>query len=75
MEGKAEILWSASGTVRLPKGAERWVPLTLLFALQNERQRKGESYWYSVTASVVTRIVENIEVSPLTFIKCEHERD
>ncbi|XP_077619905.1 intermembrane lipid transfer protein VPS13D isoform X2 [Crocuta crocuta] len=29
---------------------------------KNERQRKGESYWYSVTASVVTRIVENIEL-------------
>ncbi|EQB79033.1 vacuolar protein sorting 13 D-like protein [Camelus ferus] len=28
----------------------------------NERQQKGESYWYSVTASVVTRIVENIEL-------------
>ncbi|XP_047373490.1 intermembrane lipid transfer protein VPS13D isoform X5 [Sciurus carolinensis] len=32
---------------------ERW---------KNERQQKGESYWYSVTASVVTRIVENIEL-------------
>ncbi|XP_036316795.1 vacuolar protein sorting-associated protein 13D isoform X8 [Pipistrellus kuhlii] len=29
---------------------------------KNERQQKGESYWYSVTASVVTRIVENIEL-------------
>nr|XP_006005250.1 PREDICTED: vacuolar protein sorting-associated protein 13D [Latimeria chalumnae] len=29
---------------------------------QSERQQKGESYWYSVTASVVTRIVENIEL-------------
>ncbi|ELW68630.1 Vacuolar protein sorting-associated protein 13D [Tupaia chinensis] len=29
----------------------------------NERQQKGESYWYSVTASVVTRIVENIELN------------
>ncbi|XP_052031847.1 LOW QUALITY PROTEIN: intermembrane lipid transfer protein VPS13D [Apodemus sylvaticus] len=26
------------------------------------RQQKGEPYWYSVTASVVTRIVENIEL-------------
>ncbi|KAM6218900.1 intermembrane lipid transfer protein VPS13D [Rhynchocyon petersi] len=38
----------------------------LLHALEekwkNERQQKGESYWYSVTASVVTRIVENIEL-------------
>lgn len=32
---------------------ERW---------KSERQQKGESYWYSVTASVVTRIVENIEL-------------
>ncbi|XP_006145355.1 vacuolar protein sorting-associated protein 13D isoform X2 [Tupaia chinensis] len=30
---------------------------------KNERQQKGESYWYSVTASVVTRIVENIELN------------
>lgn len=29
---------------------------------QSECEQKGESYWYSVTASVVTRIVENIEV-------------
>ncbi|XP_020137266.2 intermembrane lipid transfer protein VPS13D isoform X1 [Microcebus murinus] len=29
---------------------------------KSERQQKGESYWYSVTASVVTRIVENIEL-------------
>ncbi|XP_018606143.2 vacuolar protein sorting-associated protein 13D isoform X2 [Scleropages formosus] len=38
----------------------------LLLALEdkwkNEREQKGESYWYSVTASVVTRIVENIEL-------------
>lgn len=33
------------------------------FLFQKEQQQKGESYWYSVTASVVTRIVENIEVS------------
>lgn len=34
----------------------------LLFSLQSECEQRGESYWYSVTASVVTRIVENIEV-------------
>ncbi|XP_077755709.1 intermembrane lipid transfer protein VPS13D [Canis aureus] len=45
---------------------ERERKKALLQALEdrwkNERQRKGESYWYSVTASVVTRIVENIEL-------------
>ena len=34
-------------------------------SFQSECEQKGESYWYSVTASVVTRIVENIEVSCL----------
>lgn len=29
---------------------------------QSEGEQRGESYWYSVTASLVTRIVENIEV-------------
>uniref|UniRef100_A0A672LEB6 Vacuolar protein sorting 13 homolog D n=1 Tax=Sinocyclocheilus grahami TaxID=75366 RepID=A0A672LEB6_SINGR len=29
---------------------------------KSECEQKGESYWYSVTASVVTRIVENIEL-------------
>nr|XP_033778552.1 vacuolar protein sorting-associated protein 13D isoform X3 [Geotrypetes seraphini] len=29
---------------------------------KNEQQQKGESYWYSVTASIVTRIVDNIEL-------------
>ncbi|XP_043916363.1 vacuolar protein sorting-associated protein 13D [Protopterus annectens] len=29
---------------------------------RSEWQEKGESYWYSVTASIVTRIVENIEL-------------
>ncbi|XP_023601544.1 vacuolar protein sorting-associated protein 13D isoform X9 [Myotis lucifugus] len=45
---------------------ERERKRALLQALEekwkNERQQKGESYWYSVTASVVTRIVENIEL-------------
>lgn len=33
-----------------------------LCVLQSECEQRGESYWYSVTASLVTRIVENIEV-------------
>ncbi|XP_043780095.1 vacuolar protein sorting-associated protein 13D isoform X3 [Cervus elaphus] len=48
------------------KRLERERKKALLQALEekwkNERQQKGESYWYSVTASVVTRIVENIEL-------------
>ncbi|XP_035798448.2 intermembrane lipid transfer protein VPS13D isoform X2 [Amphiprion ocellaris] len=39
----------------------------LLKALEDkfisECEQRGESYWYSVTASVVTRIVENIELN------------
>ncbi|KAJ8016357.1 hypothetical protein DPEC_G00006370 [Dallia pectoralis] len=39
----------------------------LLAALEDkwksECEQKGESYWYSITASVVTRIVENIELN------------
>ncbi|XP_060794237.1 intermembrane lipid transfer protein VPS13D isoform X2 [Neoarius graeffei] len=46
--------------------AEREQKKRLLKALEDkwksEREQKGESYWYSVTASVVTRIVENIEL-------------
>ncbi|XP_012887376.1 PREDICTED: vacuolar protein sorting-associated protein 13D [Dipodomys ordii] len=46
---------------------ERERKKALLQALEekwkNERQQKGESYWYSVTASVVTSIVENIELN------------
>uniref|UniRef100_A0A8C8S488 Vacuolar protein sorting 13 homolog D n=1 Tax=Pelusios castaneus TaxID=367368 RepID=A0A8C8S488_9SAUR len=45
---------------------ERENKKALLLALEEkwkkEQQQKGESYWYSVTASVVTRIVENIEL-------------
>ncbi|XP_058531396.1 intermembrane lipid transfer protein VPS13D isoform X2 [Ochotona princeps] len=48
------------------KQLERERKKALLQALEekwkSERQQKGESYWYSVTASVVTRIVENIEL-------------
>ncbi|XP_053307347.1 intermembrane lipid transfer protein VPS13D [Spea bombifrons] len=29
---------------------------------KNAQEQKGESYWYSVTASIVTRIVDNIEL-------------
>ncbi|KAJ8387217.1 hypothetical protein AAFF_G00159360 [Aldrovandia affinis] len=46
--------------------AERERKRQLLQALEDkwksECEQKGESYWYSVTASVVTRIVENIEL-------------
>ncbi|XP_030623060.1 vacuolar protein sorting-associated protein 13D [Chanos chanos] len=46
--------------------AEKQQKKQLLKALENkwksECEQKGESYWYSVTASVVTRIVENIEL-------------
>ncbi|XP_068096572.1 intermembrane lipid transfer protein VPS13D isoform X2 [Hyperolius riggenbachi] len=30
---------------------------------KSEQEQKGESYWYSVTASIVTRIVDNIELN------------
>lgn len=36
---------------------------SLFLSSQKEREQVAESYWYSVTASVVTSIVENIEVS------------
>ncbi|XP_029973693.1 vacuolar protein sorting-associated protein 13D, partial [Salarias fasciatus] len=45
---------------------ERQRKKLLLRALEDrfrsECEQRGESYWYSVTASVVTRIVENIEL-------------
>ncbi|XP_072553553.1 intermembrane lipid transfer protein VPS13D isoform X2 [Salminus brasiliensis] len=48
------------------KEVERELKKQLLKALEDkwksECEQKGESYWYSVTASVVTRIVENIEL-------------
>ncbi|MGH0120150.1 UNVERIFIED_CONTAM: hypothetical protein FKN15_065311 [Acipenser sinensis] len=48
------------------KEGERERKRELLRALEDkwksECQQKGESYWYSVTASMVTRIVENIEL-------------
>ncbi|XP_055514974.1 LOW QUALITY PROTEIN: intermembrane lipid transfer protein VPS13D [Leucoraja erinacea] len=30
---------------------------------KSDQQQKGESYWYSATASMVTRIVENVELN------------
>ncbi|XP_077474724.1 intermembrane lipid transfer protein VPS13D isoform X1 [Stigmatopora argus] len=36
---------------------------TLEDKFKSECEQKGESYWYTVTASVVTRIVENIELN------------
>ncbi|XP_069775082.1 intermembrane lipid transfer protein VPS13D isoform X2 [Narcine bancroftii] len=30
---------------------------------KRDQQQKGESYWYSATASIVTRIVENVELN------------
>ncbi|XP_032904332.1 vacuolar protein sorting-associated protein 13D isoform X5 [Amblyraja radiata] len=30
---------------------------------KRDQQQKGESYWYSATASMVTRIVENVELN------------
>ncbi|TRY87039.1 hypothetical protein DNTS_009138 [Danionella cerebrum] len=46
--------------------AEREQKKYLLKALEDkwksECEQRGESYWYSATASVVTRIVENIEL-------------
>ncbi|XP_062872043.1 intermembrane lipid transfer protein VPS13D [Trichomycterus rosablanca] len=48
------------------KEAEREQKKQLLKAYEDkwklESEQRGESYWYSVTASVVTRIVENIEL-------------
>ncbi|XP_041656068.1 vacuolar protein sorting-associated protein 13D isoform X2 [Cheilinus undulatus] len=48
------------------KEEERERKKRLLKALEDkfksECEQRGESYWYSVTASVVTRIVENIEL-------------
>lgn len=41
----------------------RYLIMPFVFVLQSGCEQRGESYWYSVTASVVTRIVENIEVS------------
>ena len=43
--------------------------MVCVWLLQSECEQRGESYWYSVTASVVTRIVENIEVSHPTLAK------
>ncbi|KAG8505608.1 Vacuolar protein sorting-associated protein 13D [Galemys pyrenaicus] len=44
------------------KARQKSLVVSAVVARLSERQQKGESYWYSVTASVVTRIVENIEL-------------
>lgn len=41
---------------------KKWLLKALEDKWKSEREETGESYWYSVTASVVTRIVENIEL-------------
>ncbi|EDL81065.1 vacuolar protein sorting 13D (yeast) (predicted), isoform CRA_b [Rattus norvegicus] len=51
---KEKLLERERKKVLLQALEERWK--------SERRQQKGESYWYSVTASVVTRIVENIEL-------------
>ncbi|XP_029434245.1 vacuolar protein sorting-associated protein 13D isoform X2 [Rhinatrema bivittatum] len=53
-DGEKELLLERNHKKALLKALEeKW---------KNEQQQKGESYWYSVTASVVTRIVDNIEL-------------
>ncbi|XP_049609013.1 intermembrane lipid transfer protein VPS13D isoform X3 [Syngnathus scovelli] len=42
---------------------KKYLLKTLEDKFKSECEQKGESYWYSVTASVVTRIVENIELN------------
>ncbi|XP_077367984.1 intermembrane lipid transfer protein VPS13D isoform X2 [Festucalex cinctus] len=42
---------------------KKYLLKTLEEKFKSECEQKGESYWYSVTASVVTRIVENIELN------------
>ncbi|KAG8434275.1 hypothetical protein GDO86_012595 [Hymenochirus boettgeri] len=52
-ELKEKILEKAHKKALLKALEEKW---------KNEQEQKGESYWYSVTASIVTRIVDNIEL-------------
>ncbi|XP_077570887.1 intermembrane lipid transfer protein VPS13D isoform X2 [Stigmatopora nigra] len=42
---------------------KKYLLKTLEDKFKSECEQKGESYWYTVTASVVTRIVENIELN------------
>ncbi|XP_054629816.1 intermembrane lipid transfer protein VPS13D isoform X1 [Dunckerocampus dactyliophorus] len=42
---------------------KKYLLKTLEDKFKSECEQRGESYWYSVTASVVTRIVENIELN------------
>ncbi|XP_014854531.1 PREDICTED: vacuolar protein sorting-associated protein 13D isoform X2 [Poecilia mexicana] len=41
---------------------KKYLLRTIEDKFKSECEQRGESYWYSVTASVVTRIVENIEL-------------
>lgn len=52
------VCCSCSNRARLGSTGYNGTPCVL----QSEGEQRGESYWYSVTASLVTRIVENIEV-------------
>ncbi|XP_069804325.1 intermembrane lipid transfer protein VPS13D isoform X2 [Dendropsophus ebraccatus] len=52
-EVKEKLLESAQKKALLKSLEEKW---------KSEPEQKGESYWYSVTASIVTRIVDNIEL-------------
>ncbi|XP_062822059.1 intermembrane lipid transfer protein VPS13D isoform X4 [Anolis carolinensis] len=53
-EEQEELLEKENKKALLLALEERW---------KKEREQAAESYWYSVTASVVTRIVENIELN------------
>ncbi|XP_044138116.1 LOW QUALITY PROTEIN: vacuolar protein sorting-associated protein 13D [Bufo gargarizans] len=52
-ELKEKLFENARKKVLLKVLEEKW---------KSEQEQKGESYWYSVTASIVTRIVDNIEL-------------
>ncbi|KAE8593143.1 hypothetical protein XENTR_v10019000 [Xenopus tropicalis] len=52
-ELKEKLLEKAHKKALLKALEEKW---------KSDQERKGESYWYSVTASIVTRIVDNIEL-------------
>ncbi|XP_053546399.1 intermembrane lipid transfer protein VPS13D isoform X2 [Bombina bombina] len=53
-ELKEKLLEKANKKALLKALEEKW---------KSEQEQKGESYWYSVTASIVTRIVDNIELN------------
>ncbi|XP_056409596.1 intermembrane lipid transfer protein VPS13D [Hyla sarda] len=52
-EVKEKLLEGAQKRALLRALEEKW---------KSEQEQKGESYWYSVTASIITRIVDNIEL-------------